>query len=102
MLFLLLFTCSVTANLNSSHRVYYVLPYDKTRSSCPSDGIDNCHTLSFFVSYEYIYLTTNSTLIFLEGEHLLEKEVSVRNIGSLILTSQWGDESYGPVTIVCE
>lgn len=101
MLFLLLFTCSVTANLNSSHRVYYVLPYDKTRSSCPSDGIDNCHTLSFFVSYEYIYLTTNATLIFLEGEHLLEKEVSVMNVGSLILTSQWGDESHGPVTIVC-
>ena len=93
----LLCSSAVIANLDVSNHVYYVLPYGKTNSSCPSDNKDDCHHLSYFDSH---YFKSNTTLAFLEGEHLLEKEIFVSNVSQLFILTI-AKQSHIYATIVC-
>ena len=65
---------------------YYVVSDDS--QSCPPGN--ECHNLSYYISYFEQYFTSNSTIVFLEGEHMLEREdhVLVHDIDSLGLIGQ--------------
>ena len=87
---------------------YYVVPEDS--QSCPPDN--ECHNLSYYISYLEYYFTSDSTIVFLEGEHKLEREdhVLVCGIDSLGLRligqGQWVEGSektvwQSTVTINC-
>ena len=82
--------------LSTFASVYYVVPEDG--QSCPQMG-NKCHNLSYYISHVKDYFTSNSTIVFLEGEHKLEREdhVLVHGIDSLGLRligqGQWVEGS---------
>ena len=70
--------------------VYYVTTDDATGHErlCPLHQI--CHNLSYYISQPDYYFTSDTTFIFLEGEHTLDREypVHVSNIHNLTLKGQ--------------
>ena len=62
----------------TTQNTYYVKPTPDT----PCDE-DTCHTLSEYVSEAEHYFTSNTTMVFLSGEHALQENVTVSNIGKL-------------------
>ena len=64
---------------STAQTTYYVKPTPDT----PCHG-DPCHTLSEYVSQSEQYLTSNTTMIFLPGEHALQHNITVRNISRLV------------------
>ena len=68
--------------------VYYVIADDDADQSCPPHQI--CHNLSYYVSQPDYYFTSNTAIIFLEGEHSLDREDSIHivNVHNLILKEQ--------------
>ena len=67
--------------------VYYVTA-DDAEQSCPSHQI--CHNLSYYISQQYSFFTSDTTIIFLEGEHSFDREelVHVSNVNNLTLKGQ--------------
>ena len=62
----------------TTQNTYYVKPTPDT--PCHEDP---CHTLSEYVSESGQYFTSNTTIIFLPGEHVLQQNVAVTNVGRL-------------------
>ena len=60
--------------------VYYVIPTAK--SPCPEK---NCFTLDEIIAQANQYITLNTSLVFLPGNHTVESRLSVRNIFSLTM-----------------
>ena len=67
--------------------VYYVTA-DDAEQSCPPHQI--CHNLSYYISQPDHYFTSDTTIIFLEGEHSFDREdlVHVNNVHNLTLKGQ--------------
>ena len=70
--------------------VYYVTADDAAgyEQSCPPHQI--CHNLSYYISQPDSYFTSDTTIIFLEGEHNFDREdhVYISNIHNLTLKGQ--------------
>ena len=60
----------------------YVSPDDG--HSCPSGS--TCHNLSYYISRSETYFTSNTTIIFMNGEHQLDKQEPVMVVGADNLT----------------
>ena len=74
LVFLLLLTVPVSAFTSTD--VYYVIADDAGHEqSCPPHQI--CHNLSYYVSQPGRYFISNTTIIFLEGNHSYDREVHV-------------------------
>ena len=74
LVFLLLLTVPVSAFTSTD--VYYVTADDAGHEqSCPPHQI--CHNLSYYISQPGRYFTSNTTIIFLEGNHSYDREVHV-------------------------
>ena len=84
---LLLLVVSSALAITTSDSVYYVTP-DNAAQSCPLHQI--CHNLSYFISQPGYYFTSDTTIIFLEGEHSFDREdlVHVSNVHNLTLKGQ--------------
>ena len=68
--------------------IYYVTA-DDAEQSCPPHQI--CHNLSYYISKpEFFQLISDTTIIFLEGEHSFDREnlVHVSNVQNLTLKGQ--------------
>ena len=67
--------------------VYYVTAAGHEQS-CPPHQI--CHNLSYYISQPDHYFTSDTTIIFLEGEHSFDREdlVQVSNVSNLTLKGQ--------------
>ena len=82
-LFLILFCLGTTV---ASEVEYIIRPSQSQscadRCSNNSESVDNCLTLSQFVSYSIDYLTNDTRLIFLPGNHSLESELIVEGVQS--------------------
>ena len=76
--------------LLESHCIYYVKPHGSTNTSCPADalGDNTCHTLSYYTSQTDTYFVSNATFIFMEGNHLLDRKVSIVYANNLTLKGQ--------------
>ena len=87
LVFLLLLT--VPVNAFTSTDVYYVIADDTGHEqSCPPHQI--CHNLSYYISQPGRYFTSNTTIIFLEGNHSYDREVhvSISHVHNLTLKGQ--------------
>ena len=87
LVFLLLLTVPVSAFTSTD--VYYVIADDAGHEqSCPPHQI--CHNLSYYISQPGCYFTSNTTIIFLEGNHSYDREVHVfiSNVYNLTLKGQ--------------
>ena len=74
LVFLLLLTVPVSAFTSTD--VYYVIADDAGHEqSCPPHQI--CHNLSYYISQPGRYFTSDTTIIFLEGNHSYDREVHV-------------------------
>ena len=63
----------------TTQNTYYVKPTPDT--PCHDDP---CHTLSQYVS-EFERFTSNTTIVFLHGEHALQRDLTVRNLVRFVL-----------------
>ena len=87
LVFLLLLTVPVSAFASTD--VYYVIADDAGHEqSCPPRQI--CHNLSYYISQPGRYFTSNTTIIFLEGNHSYDREVHVNisHVHNLTLKGQ--------------
>ena len=88
LVFLLLLAGPVSAFTSTD--VYYVTA-DDAEQSCPPHQI--CHNLSYYISQPGRYFTSNTTIIFLEGNHSYDRElhVNISHVYNLTLKGkgQW-------------
>ena len=96
---MLLLVISFTAALTD--HVYYVTPDDDGTGnySCP-----NCHNLAYYISDPDSYFTSDTTIIFLEGQHSYDIDyiIHVNNVHNLTLKGQGQWPVAGPEETVMQ
>ena len=86
-----------TLSHSSAENVYCVTPTATSCSSCPHNT--HCATLSEYAQEAELYFTSNTTMVFLPGDHTLDKNITVVNVSRLTLR---GESSSGNIaTVVC-
>ena len=102
LLLLLLFSSTATTVMTTElhGKVYYVRPDYK--NSCPPHQI--CHRLSHYISRPSIYFTSDTTIIFLEGQHRFDLNglVQVNTVHDLTLKGQGEWPVAGPKETVMQ
>ena len=87
-----------TLSYCSAENVYCVTPTATSCLSCPQNST-NCTTLSEYAQEAELYFTSNTTIVFLPGDHVLNMSVTVANVTRLTM---YGESSSGNrATIVC-
>ena len=82
----------------SAENVFCVRPNTTTCSSCPRNYTD-CATLSKYAQEEELYFISNTTMVFLPGNHILDTNITVVNIDGLTLRGE--SASSNNATIIC-
>ena len=89
-LLVLLLLLAVSSTALTTTDVYYVTAddADSHEQSCPLHQV--CRNLSYYISQPVHYFTSDTTIIFLEGEHIFDREdlVHVSNVHNLTLKGQ--------------
>ena len=89
-LLVLLLLLAVPLTAFTTTDVYYVTADDAAshEQSCPPHQI--CHNLSYYISKPDYYFTSDTTLIFLKGEHFFDREshLYIRHVLNLTLKGQ--------------
>ena len=67
----------------SAENVYCVTPTATSCSSCPRDT--HCATLSEYAQEHELYFTSNTTMVFLPGDHVLDRSITVANVAGLTM-----------------
>ena len=81
----------------SAENVYCVAPNVTSWSSCP--GNTRCVSLTECAQHTELYFTSNTTMVFLPGDHVLDANITVANIDKLTMC---GESSTGNITtVVC-
>ena len=87
-----------TLSCCSAAKVYCVIPTTTLCSTCPHSS-SHCATLSEYAQKVKLYFTSNTTIVFLPGDHILNTNISVANITGLVMH---GVSSSGIIaTVVC-
>ena len=90
LLVLLLLLAVPPTAFTTTEDVYYVTAHDAAghEQSCPPHQI--CHNLSYYISQPSSYFISDTTIIFLEGEHSFDREdpILVINVHNLTLKGQ--------------
>ena len=87
-----------TLSYCSGENVYCVTPTVTSCSSCPHNSA-NCTTFSEYAQDTERYFTSNTTMVFLPGDHVLDTNITVANITRLTMR---GESSSGNrATVVC-
>ena len=82
----------------SAENVYCVMPTATSCSSCPHNSV-NCTTLSEYAQKAELYFTSNTTMVFLPGDHTLDTNITIANVARLTMR---GESSSGNIpTVVC-
>ena len=88
-----------TLSYCSSENVYCVTPTATSYSSCLHNSI-HCATLSEYAQKAELYFTSNTTMVFLPGNHTLDTNITVLNATRLTMC---GESSSGNrATVVCK
>ena len=83
---------------SSAENVYCVTPTATSCSSCPHNST-HCATLSEYAQEAEMYFTSNTTMVFLPGDHVLDVNITVVNVSRLTMR---GESSSGNIaTVVC-
>ena len=87
-----------TLSYCSAVNVYCVTPRAVSCSSCPHNS-NHCTTLSKYAQEAKLYLTSNTTMVFLPGDHTLDTNITVSNVTRFTMR---GESSSGKrATVVC-
>ena len=89
-----------TLSYCSAENVYCVTPNATSCSSCPSNST-HCATLSEYAQEAELYFTSNTTMLFLPGDHVLDRNITVVNITRLTMCGHGGSSSDNRATVVC-
>ena len=82
----LLFLLVGPLNMITANDIYYVTANNSDKS-CPPHQM--CHNLSYYVSQPNSYFTSNTTIIFLEGEHSFNtNKIVISEVHNLTLKGQ--------------
>ena len=76
-----------TLSYCSAENVYCVIPTATSCSSCPYNSI-HCGTLSEYTQKTELCFTSNTTLVFLPGDHTLDMNITVANVTSLTMRGE--------------
>ena len=87
-----------TLSYCSAENVYCVTPTATSCSSCPHNST-NCTTLSEYAREAELYFTSNTTIAFLPGDHILDTNITVVNVAGLTLHEE--SSSSSEATVVC-
>ena len=79
-----------------AENVYCVTPPATSCSSCPHIS-SNCSTLSEYVQKAEMYFTSNTTMVFLPGDHVLDRTITVANVARLTMR---GESSSGNIATI--
>ena len=71
----------------SAEKVYCVTPTATSCSSCPHNST-HCATLSEYAQEAETYFTSNTTMVFLPGDHVLDTDITVANISRLTMSGE--------------
>jgi len=86
-----------TLSYCSAENVYCVTPTATSCSSCPDNN--HCASLSEYAQEAELYFTSNTTMMFLPGDHVLNMSITVANVTRLTMH---GESSSGNrATVVC-
>ena len=72
----------------SGENVYCVTPTAMSCSSCPQNYSYSA-TLSEYAQQAELYFTSNTTMVFLSGGHILDTDITVTSVARLTMSS-WG------------
>ena len=87
-----------TLSYCSAENVYCVTPTATSCSSCPHNST-NCTTLSEYAQEAELYFTSDTTMVFLPGDHILDTYITVTNVTRLTMH---GESSSGNrATVYC-
>ena len=82
----------------SAENVYCVTPTVTSCSSCPHNSA-NCTTLIQYAQEAKLYFTSNTTMVFLPGDHALDVNITVSHVAKLTMR---GESSLDKkATVVC-
>ena len=86
-----------TLSHSSAENVYCVTPTATSCSSCPHNT--HCTTFSEYAQEAELYFTSNTTMVFLPGDHNLDKNITVANVTRLTLRGESSSDNIA--TVVC-
>ena len=72
-----------TLSYCSAQNVYCVTPTGTSCSSCPHTT--HCTTLSEYAQEVELYFTSNTTMAFMPGDHVLDRNITVANVARLTM-----------------
>ena len=79
-----------------------------TPSPCHSpDSSTHCATLSVYAQEAELYSTSNTTMVFLPGDHFLDKNIKVASVDRLIMLGKSSSEAvtqqskFRPIALQC-
>ena len=81
---------------SSAENVYCVTPTATSCSSCPHNST-HCATLSEYAEETELYFTSNTTIVFLPGDHVLDRNIIVVNVARLNMLGESSSESIATV-----
>ena len=67
----------------SAENVYCVTPTVTSCSSCPHNT--HCATLSEYAQKADLYFTSNTTMVFMPGDHVLDRNITVASVARLTM-----------------
>ena len=79
----------------SSENVYCVTPTRSSCSSCPYNT--HCATLSEYAQEAELYFTSNTTMVFLPGNHVLDRSITVANVARLTMHGESSSDKIATV-----
>ena len=89
---------STTPSCCTADNVYCVTPTATSCSFCPHNST-KCTTLSEYAQEPEVYFTSDTTIVFLPGNHSLDVDIRVANVARLTI---YGESSTGnAATVVC-
>ena len=80
----------------SAENVYCVTSTATSCSSCPHNST-NCATLSEYAQEAELYFTSNTNMVFLPGDHVLDRNITVAKVTRLTMC---GDSSSGNIATI--
>ena len=87
-----------TLSYCSAENVYCVTHTAASCSSCPHNST-KCTTLSEYAQEAELYFTSNTTMVFLPGDHVLNTNITVSNVTRLVMCG--GSSSGNRATVIC-
>ena len=85
-----------TLSYCSAENVYCVTPTATSCSSCPHD-VTHCATLSEYAQDAELYFTSNTTMVFLPGDHALVRNITVANVARLTMHGESSSDNVATV-----